>query len=229
MNTYELFRTELETSQYIDADSPIIEALIEFRWKLLDMSYENIPIRGKGGTPEDRTAINKLWTSGPITRERIEMETRFGTAKLNTGLRTGQLVGIDNDLKNPEHAAILSEMVDELLGPTPLHRRGSKGEMACYYNATPIPKILIANEDGAHSLFEILGSGNQFAGYGRHPAGIWYEWAGLDPSQVPLRDLPHVTPDQLNDLVEQIRAKLIELGYQPKPKPVYVEKTEVRS
>jgi hypothetical protein len=34
---------------------------------------------------------------------------------LNTGFRTGRLVGVDNDIANPEHAEIIDALVEEVL------------------------------------------------------------------------------------------------------------------
>src|ERR1700732_3005020 len=114
--------------------------------------------------------------------------------------RDGSVVGVDNDLINPEHAAALDEIVEHFLGTTPLKRRGSKGAMLCYYNRTPIRKLTLTAADDTR-LFEILGDGQQFVAYGMHPKGMDYEWIGDgDPATVPLADLPGVTPQQLIEL-----------------------------
>src|SRR5271170_2186222 len=85
---------------YVDENDPILEELAIARAILHRNGYEPIPARGKGGSK---------------------------TAKLNTGLRCGRTVGVDNDLRNPEHADLVQEIVEHRLGATPLRRRGSKG------------------------------------------------------------------------------------------------------
>jgi hypothetical protein len=145
--------------------------------------------------------------------ERIVEETLRGTAKLNTGIRCGRVAVVDNDLRDPEHAAAADEIVAHMLGPTPLKRRGSKGACLCYRNMTPIPKQTITAADGTR-LFEILGTGQQFVAYGMHPEGMNYTWIGDgEPATVPVSKLPEVTPEQLRDLHATIRELLIELGY----------------
>ena len=212
MNPYNIFREELANCRYVDGQSEIIESLIEFRTNLLELGYEPIPVQGKSG-------LHAGWTGGEITLERIETETRFGTQKLNTGIRTGRLVGVDIDLRNLEHSAEISKVVQEKLGPSPLRRRGAKGEMICYYNPNPIPKIVVSPNDSSTTLVEIFGTDRQFVAYGRHPEGMWYEWAGeAEPATTPLVELPHTDPEQLYDLEAAIRIKLEDLGYELKPK-----------
>jgi hypothetical protein len=212
MNPYNIFREELANCRYVDGQSEIIESLIEFRTNLLELGYEPIPVQGKSG-------LHAGWTGGEITLERIETETRFGTQKLNTGIRTGRLVGVDIDLRNLEHSAEISKVVQEKLGPSPLRRRGAKGEMICYYNPNPIPKIVVSPNDSSTTLVEIFGTDRQFVAYGRHPEGMWYEWVGeAEPATTPLVELPHTDPEQLYDLEAAIRIKLEDLGYELKPK-----------
>jgi hypothetical protein len=213
MNAYNVFRAELANCQYVDAESPIIESLIEFRCRLLDQGYEPIPVAGKGG-------LLDKWTEGPITEVRIELESRVGTGKLNTGFRTGRLVGVDNDIRDPEHAALIDEVVEIELGATGAKRRGSKGCMAVYWNRNPIHKLTLTAKDGTR-LFEVLGTGQQFVGYGQPCEGVWYEWVGdQHPFVTPIEELPEVTGEQLRQLINSVREVLVELGYEFKPERV---------
>jgi AAA domain/Bifunctional DNA primase/polymerase, N-terminal/Primase C terminal 2 (PriCT-2) len=192
---------------YLDEDGPIIEQLAEFRCQLLDNGYEPIPVKGKDG-------LNFGWSSGNIGLERVVEETLRGTVKLNTGIRCGRVAVVDNDLRDPQHAAALNEIVAHMLGPTPLTRRGSKGACLCYRNEKPIPKLTITTADGKTRLFEILGTGQQVVAYGKHPDGMDYAWIGDgEPATVPVSELPEVTPEKLRDLHATIREMLIELGY----------------
>src|SRR5437868_9456605 len=78
--------SDFYTRDYLDEDDPLIERLIEARLALLANGWPCIPVGGKR-----RLAAG--WTSGEITVERVKAETREHTAKLNTGIRTGYLVG----------------------------------------------------------------------------------------------------------------------------------------
>jgi hypothetical protein len=208
--------TDFYRQDYADCDDPILQELAAFRLRLLSNGYEPIPTGGK-----DR--LNIGWTSDEITPERVQFETEIGTTKLNTGLRCGRAAVVDNDLRNPEHAAAVDEIVEHILGPTPLKRRGSKGAALCYRNETPISKLTITDAKGTR-LFEILGTGQQFVAYGMHPKGMDYTWIGDgEPATVTLDDLPEVTPEQLYTLHSAIHELLVGLGYElkteePRPK-----------
>src|SRR5438067_13339386 len=126
-DTYIYSSNNFSRQVYVDEDDVILEQLAEFRCALLDNGYEPIPVRGKG-------CLNIGWNTGAITTDRIVRETLAGTSKLNTGIRCGRVAVVDNDLRDPEHAAAADEIVAHLLGPTPLKRRGSKGACLCYRN-----------------------------------------------------------------------------------------------
>jgi hypothetical protein len=216
MDTNHIYNsTDLHRQDYVDCEDPILRELAAFRLRLLSNGYEPIPTGGKGH-------LNTGWTSDDITPERVQLETENGTAKLNTGLRRGRTAVVDNDLRDPEHAAAVNEIIEHVLGPTPLKRRGSKGAALCYRNETPISKLTISDAEGTR-LFEILGTGQQFVAYGMHPKGMDYTWIGEgEPATVTLDDLPEVTPEQLYTLHSTIHGLLVDLGYELKteePRP----------
>ena len=181
------------------------QELCDFRRQLLLNGYQPIPVAGKNG-------LNTGWTSGEITHQRVIDETQNSPTMTNTGLRCGETVCVDNDVIDPQHAAAVNEIVEFILGPTPLKRYGSKGAALIYRNETPVGKLTMTAADGTR-LFEVLGTGQQFVGFGRHPAGMDYRWENKDPANFLLADLPEVTPDQLRELIATIRELLTELGY----------------
>ena len=209
--------TDFYRQDYADCDDPILQELAAFRLRLLSNGYEPIPTGGK-----DR--LNTGWTSDEITPERVQFETEIGTTKLNTGLRCGRAAVVDNDLRDPEHAAAVNEIIEHILGPTPLKRRGSKGAALCYRNETSISKLTITDAKGTR-LFEILGTGQQFVAYGRHPKGMDYTWIGEgEPATVVLDELPEVNPEKLYTLHSKIRELLVGLGYELKTEASRAEK-----
>jgi hypothetical protein len=182
---------------------------------LLRNGYEPIPTIGK------ETWITG-WTTGEITEERIIKETCHNRRYANTGLRTGRLIGIDIDLVDHEQVSILIEIINVLLGRTPLRRFGSKGQMLLYRMVDePIGKMLIrrskSETENARPLVEIFGQGGQFVGYGIHPVTQRpYRWLeeGQEPLTVPFADLPPVTVKDLWDLREALIEVLTAFGYQ---------------
>src|SRR4051812_21433278 len=104
---------------------------ILLRYQLLDLGYEPIPVCGKAPHISG-------WSAGSIDKERMfrwsteRYLLKPGNDHANTGLRTGKLVAVDIDLRNPDHVAAVQEMVELVLGYSGLQRRGSKGVMICY-------------------------------------------------------------------------------------------------
>jgi hypothetical protein len=191
---------------------------------LIANGYEPIPVVGK------RPAAGLAWQREPITEERFAEMLANSPDATGIGLRTGTLVGVDTDLTNLEHVAAVTTLAVDLLGPTLAHRVGSKGDLACYANKSPIPKIVIKDKD--HTLVEIFGTGGQFVGYGEHPTpGVGaYRWVGdgsdiadlaecmgephASPLTIPLVDLPEVTPAQLWAFAGEVAKLLRDLGYE---------------
>jgi hypothetical protein len=97
--------------------------------------------------------------------------------------------------------------------------------MSVYQNPSPITKITITSRDNVR-LFEVLGQGQQFVGYGQPVEGIWYEWLGQQhPFVTPINELTSATPEQLYLLEDVIRYALSELGYNLKDKRTQPEET----
>jgi len=182
--------------------------------RLIENGYEPVAVEGK-------RALGKGWSTRPNTIEAAAAERATLHSATNTGLRTGRLVGIDIDIRDPPQAQILQSMAFEVLGKGPMMRIGSKGAMLVYRNETPIPKITItARQLGVgkrHTLVEILGTGQQFVAYGTHPdTGRQYEW--IDgfihaPVHFPRDELPEVTPRRLGEFAQLAAEKVAEWGY----------------
>ena len=167
---------------------------------LVAHGYQPIPVMAREKRPQIMG-----WTKGEMTTERIVALRASHLDHISTGLRTGRLVGIDLDIVDPEHIKKVITLAEQVLGPTPLHRFGSKGDLSCYRNETPIPKITIK---AGEALIEILGSGQQFVAFGLHPRTGWpYQWTVEDPNGLGINspltvewsELPEVTPEQLRD------------------------------
>lgn len=151
---------------------------------MIDYGYEPVACEGK-------RPVGKEWQRRPNTRDAIGAERAKWPTAINTGLRTGRLVGIDIDLKDPAHVAPIEALTTEVLGCNDMQRIGSKGAMICYRNESPIGKIIITGErdGGRRPLLEILGTGQQFVAYGNHPdTGKPYEWPNAPMCAAPLVD-----------------------------------------
>jgi putative DNA primase/helicase len=190
---------------------------------LIYNGYEPIPVNGKA-------PVTSGWQSGEITPERIYGERAAYPHAMNTGLRTGRLVGLDIDIFAPDHAVRMRELAFAVLGETPLVRYGAKGMMLCYRNETPSHKLTVSCAGAAANAtqeekrrakpkVEILGVGQQLVAYGTHPdTGKPYEWRNASaeaaaPLLVPLAHLPVVSREQLIAFAEKASLLLTDLGY----------------
>jgi hypothetical protein len=205
--------------------------------RLIANGYEPIAVIGK-------RPVELAWQKRPNTPEAIAAERAAYSDATNTGLRTGRLVGVDIDLwpldgwpldytGERDHTNYIKKLAVEVLGVTLVERRGSKGAMLCYRSETPIPKIKVSAEhptltqrDPKHpsrsipllASVEILGTGQQFVAYGKHPdTGKPYAWTNAavayEPLAMPWSALPEVTPGKLREFARRLAERFAELGY----------------
>jgi hypothetical protein len=168
--------------------------------QLIENGYEPVAVQGK-------RALGTGWSTRPNTIEAVAAERAALPNATNTGLRTGRLVGLDIDIRDPDQAEAMQAIAFEVLDNGPMMRIGSKGAMLVYRNEAPIPKITISDRPPGggkrRTLVEILGKGQQFVAYGTHPdTGKQYEW--IDgffnaPIHVPFSELTAVTPTRLRE------------------------------
>ena len=207
----------------MDGDRAIFDPENGSDSELIANGYEPIPVNGKA-------PVAPGWQTGEITPERIAREREEHPNAISTGLRTGSLVGNDIDLWPSEHVEAVKRLAAEILGFTEFERVGAKGAMLCYRNAAPIRKIVVSgvHSELTHTLngearplpgkVEILGIGQQFVAYGRHPdTGAPYDWTyafcGGEPLDTPLHKLPEVRPEMLSEYAKRAAALLTKLGY----------------
>src|SRR6516165_932618 len=98
--------------------------------RLISNGYEPVAVDGK-------RALGNGWSTRPNTIEAVTAERAALPNATNTGLRTGRLAGLDIDIVDPDHADQMKELIIEILGDTPLQRRGAKGLLLCYRAETP--------------------------------------------------------------------------------------------
>src|SRR5215472_2656999 len=104
-----------------DGSTPIASNPAQgFDARLIELGYEPVPTVGKA--PK-----NDGWQTGEITVERIAAMRAAVPAAANTGLRTGRLVGVDIDLREPDHVEAIKRLAYDVLGFTAMERVGSKG------------------------------------------------------------------------------------------------------
>lgn len=162
--------------------------------KLIANGYEPIAVKGK-------VPMAKGWNTRLNTIDAAGAERACHPGATSTGLRTGRLVGVDIDIVPTKHVEAIKLLATQVLGYASLERVGAKGAMLCYRNETPISKITVSGKHPTKpGKIEILGTGQQFVGYGPHPdTGKSYTWTNAlcagEPLQTPFDELPELTPD----------------------------------
>jgi hypothetical protein len=173
----------------------------EVALKLLDNGYEPLPL-----VPGTKRPCVKKWQQISIGEAQVRSWVRtFPNA--GVGLRTGNLVGIDIDVLDPDLAHQMGQIVEERFGATLM--RVGRWPKRLYMARTDLPfaKQTIRK-------LEILGLGQQFVAFGVHPdTGRPYYWAtGDTPLDVPLSDLPLANEATCLELLTELAALLPPIG-----------------
>jgi hypothetical protein len=108
-----------------------------------------------------------------------------------TGILTATCPAIDLDIRDKEVVRVLIELADEMLGIAPFRIGQPPKALLLYGTAVPFAKITgrwwaLPSEDfsaegyNGHRI-EILGHGNQFVAFAKHPRGTYYRWRRYSP------------------------------------------------
>lgn len=121
---------------------------------------------------------------------------------MNTGVLARGLRPLDVDVDDPEAAAFVVATIERVVGPTTCIRtRANSARSLMLYRAAEgeAPGKKTIQVPGGK--VEILGDGQQFVAYGRHPTGVEMEWQGGGPDAVRRDALPVMTRAQEAELV----------------------------
>lgn len=130
---------------------------------------------------------------------------------LNTGILCDGLRAIDIDVDDPEVASRCRSIVVHRFGEAPIRMRGNSPRCLILYRAADGEpgKISIAGELGK---IEVLGKGQQFVAFGKHPTGVDLTWFPDPPGEETLDNLQPVDEqsvfDALTALAPIIKAPL---------------------
>jgi hypothetical protein len=151
------------------------------------------------------------WTTARQSRDSLAQSLNAG---FGYGIRCDEVLGLDVDSDDTRVAAIVNEVLDELLGSA-LQRRTRPGSnrflVSLPVSATHgIAKSVLhlANDAGGLGAIELLGTGRQFVCEGMHKSGSYLQWnTPFDPVY-----RGRLTKDLVDDLWSTLRERLTDAG-----------------
>lgn len=212
------------------------DALSDLRLRLLANGYEPVPITGPAEPVKSAGKRPSLreWASIDLEPSIIKGWARECPRDTNTGLRCGQILGVDIDVPDAALAREIEDLALAMLGPTPLRRVGRAPKVLLAYRAAAIggkdetPELFLP--DGTKAQVEVLAKGQQFVSHGVHPdTRQAYVWTAQAPEQIPLSDLPVASQSRIAAFLAAAESVLraaggrtekeIEAANRPAPEP----------
>jgi Bifunctional DNA primase/polymerase, N-terminal len=174
----------------------------EVALKLLDNGYEPVPLY-----PAKKSPRPTGWTTAIIDEAQVSRWIdEFPDA--GVGIRTGDVVGIDIDVLDPDIAHQMGQIVEAKTGATLMRVGLWPKRLYLVRTHRPFAKKSIRK-------LEILGQGQQFVAFNIHPKTDQpYYWIGESPLDVPASDLPLVEEAACADLLNELAALLPPIGAQ---------------
>lgn len=188
---------------------------------LLVNGYRIVKIAGRGKNP-----IENGWTRKIVTAEDCKNDN---ATDRSVGIICGEdVMCVDADIYEHELAdeimAVIKGLHPDCIIPT---RYGARPKFAMLFrnvdNLPPTRSPMYTKGEGDEKVtacIEFRGKNQQFVAYGIHPAtGKEYEWENGSPEFLPVEDLPPLTKDDFEKIVQEIDAIARSLGYTP-PRPL---------
>ncbi len=175
--------------------------LTDLRTALHRNGYRPVPVAGAHLAVKSagKRPMMRGWETvcADADEDEIARWTRAQRNCTNTGLLCGDLIGVDIDVMDEDHAHRLTCIATEMLGMTPAARIGRAPKiMLAFRTAAPFNKVQTSEfhmPDGSVARAEVLATGQQFVGFGIHPdTKAPYRWPERSPLDVPLHELPVV-------------------------------------
>jgi phage/plasmid-associated DNA primase len=193
---------------------------------LLDRGYRIIPIpHGKKGpvfdewekTIADPSHLDK-WTRPYVKSDDPALKGQTGYAHGNVGILTERTPAVDLDILDGGFACEMESYVSSLAGDAPVRVGRAPKRLLVFRTEAPFTKVTSAfyvSPDGAKHRVEVLGTGQQFVGYGTHPdTKKPYEWISFDDLRdIHVDDLPSLSREQAHEIVSEFERRAALRGW----------------
>ncbi|MBS3022814.1 DUF3987 domain-containing protein [Acidiphilium multivorum] len=183
--------------------APDLDAVAALRSRLWEAEYRPVPVYNidQRVTSPGKQPMGKGWQNaarqdppGCVSRP-PEREAR------NTGILCDGLRAVDIDVDDPDLADRLHKLAVAMLGEAPTRSRSNTRRVLLVYRAAE-GEPRKREVKGDSGLIEVLGHGQQFVGFGRHPSGVLLQWSPSPLDTIPRADLPAITEAALSAFLD---------------------------
>lgn len=210
--------------------------LAKYGGRLIDKGYEIIPIRrGSKAPPFDKwsdvRADRKLlqsWLDGTATVTVGEHKRKYDGSRDGVGILTRKTPAADLDIPDADMAKRMEDFITENFGFAPVRVGNAPKRLLLFRTDDPFSKVQSAAfldpfddqlDDKGKPIVrkvEILGEGQQFVAFARHPdTGQPYEWTTREtPATVAADDLPELTEEDAHRIVAEFERLAEEAGWE---------------
>ena len=170
---------------------------------LTDQGYLIVPIQvGKKAPGVDS------WQKLRSTKSQVDDWLAGGHRWSGVGIQTARTPAIDLDIRDEDVAARMEAVVREVAGDGLLRIGKAPKRLLCFRTDEPFRKMSSAkyeDEWGDQHQVEVLGDGQQFVAFHRHPdTGKPYTWpTGDSPLNIAHDHLPVLTVDQAQEIISR--------------------------
>ena len=197
------------------------------RLRLSKLGYRPIPFKQR----EKRPAI-KGWTELPdvMNEEYIYGWEVTCPSATGTGIVTGDVVVLDIDISCPKIIAELKTEIKKEFGLLPLERIGNSPKTALFFRSEQPMKKRVSKKFGTEFVqdqqVEVLGGGQCVVTHNIHPStDELYTWPDGDLVNFPRKDLPLITPSQVDQFISKAEIIMSSAGLFSKQDLVERERT----
>ena len=155
----------------------------------------------------------KGWDAG-FDKAQIAAFAANGYAQGNIGLLAREFPGIDIDVVDEKCAAAIEQHARRVLGCAPVRYSGAGPKRLLMYSTNaPFAKLKVclsgpAGESGPDAkryAVEVLGDGQQYLIYGKHPSGSEYNWPAEDgPESHDMRELTSIEQSDVQRFLHEL-------------------------
>ena len=167
---------------------------------LFTNGFEVIPIDGK-------RPVVANWQDIEITDDLISKWSLNGKGAMNIGVRCGSVYAADFDFYDADVSAVVVKSFIEQFGGAPVRIGQAPKQLLVYRGAEGQTKLKRSwrDADGVVHGFELLGKGQQFAAFGKHPdTGKDYIWTGESLEDLETHELKSLNFDKVKAWIAAI-------------------------